>query len=111
MAAKIIALIVTLVASLAAGVFVFLGILVAMNGYSESDASYGLIAYVALALLVSLLMGISAFLLTGRLIKSEFGPATAVLIASVAFSLLGATLKGVCGLVGIGVAEFVRVNF
>lgn len=110
MAPKTIALVVTMFANLAAGAFVFFGILIAMNGYSESDASFGLVAYAGLAFLVSLLMGISAFLLTGRLMKHEFGPAAAVMIATLVFSVLGAVLKGICGLLGVGVAEFVRMN-
>ncbi|MGE3468352.1 MAG: hypothetical protein AB7J13_15640 [Pyrinomonadaceae bacterium] len=111
MAPKLIAFIVTLLANLAIGVVVFFGVLVTMNGYSESDAIYGLVAYGVLSFLVSIFMAASAFFLSGLLIKRKINTLAAVAIAIVALSVLGAGLKLVCGLVGVGVAEFVRTSF
>nr|MBA3352879.1 hypothetical protein [Blastocatellia bacterium] len=56
MAIKITAFLLTLLINIAVGVAVFLFMLLAMNGYSESDATYGLGAYIVLAVIVTLLM-------------------------------------------------------
>jgi hypothetical protein len=111
MGPPIIAFIPTFLINLAAGVVIFFGILVAMNGYSESDAMYGLGTYGLLAFLVTLAMSLLAALLTRRLRKREFRAVSAVLIAVAIFSLIGIVLKVICSIIGVGVAEFVRVNF
>ena len=80
MAAKIAALMVTLAAGLAAGVAILFFMLVAMNGYSEGDATWGLGAYVVLAFVANISMGLAAYFVTGRLIKREYGPVVASLI-------------------------------
>jgi hypothetical protein len=49
MAAKIIAFIVTLLLNIAIGVVVFFMMLMGMNGFSESDANYGFVTYIVLA--------------------------------------------------------------
>ena len=111
MAAKIIAALLTLLINVAAGVAVFFVMLLAMNGYNESDAAYGLGAYIVLAVAVTILMTAGAFLTAGYLIRKTFGSVAAVLIAVLVFSVFGAVLKAVCGLIGVGIAEFVRVNY
>jgi O-antigen/teichoic acid export membrane protein len=111
MGAKIAALLVTLTAGLAGGVAILFFMLVAMNGYSESDATWGLGIYILLALVASVSMGFVAFFVTGRLIKREFSSVIASLITIAIFSLVGFGLEIVSSLIGVGIAEFVRVKF
>mgnify|MGYP003594548966 CR=1 FL=1 len=111
MTSKIVAFILTLTLSLAAGTVVLLFLLIAMNGYSESDAMWGLGVYALLAFAVSVLMGFGAFLATGSLQKRQYGAFPSVLISVILFTVIGSIADGVCALIGVGVAEFVRVNF
>ena len=111
MTAKIAAFLITLLVNIAIGVLVFFFMLIAMNGYSESDATYGLGAYIVLALLVSFLMGLCATAVTQVLLKRNFRPLRAVSISIAAFSFVGIGLEVVCVLIGVLTAEFVRVNY
>ena len=111
MATKIITFALTFLVNATIGVAVFFMLLVAMNGYSESDATYGLVTYIVLALLVSLSMGIAAFFTVGALVRRQFHSFVALLIAVVSFSTVGLVLKAISALFGVGVAELVRVNF
>lgn len=111
MAAKITAFALTLLINIAIGVVLFFFMLVLMNGFSGSDAEPGLIAYVVLGLIVSVLMGTAAFLLTTFLMKKDMKGAVAALIAVPIFSIVGGALKAVCAFIGIGIAEYVRVNY
>ena len=111
MTPKIISAIVTFLINIAIGVVVFAGMIVAMNGYGESDATWGIGAFILLALIVTLLMSIGAFLVAGQLTKKQFGAVSASIIAILIFSIVGGVLKFICSLIGVGVAEFVRVKF
>jgi hypothetical protein len=111
MAPKIIACLLTLAANVVAGLGVFFAMLIVMNGYSEADAMFGIVAYVVLAVLVTILMSVSALLLTHKLQKREFSGVAAASIAVLVFVVSGAVLKMICGLIGVGVAEFMRVNY
>ena len=108
---KIIACLLTLVANVVAGLCVFFVMLIAMNGYSENDATFGLVTYVVLALLVTILMSVSAVLLVRTLQKRKFSGLSAAIIAVLVFSATGAVLKVIFGLLGVGIAEFIRVNY
>jgi hypothetical protein len=109
--AKIISFLLTLAVNAAAGVVVFFGMVVAMNGYHESDATYGIAAYVVLAAAVTLGMGGLAALATHLLEKRGFRAWVAVLVSAAAFSAIGIVLKLICSIIGVGIAEFVRVNY
>ncbi len=111
MAPKLISFFLTLAVNVAAGVVVFAGLIIAMNGYSESDATYGLAAYVVLAAAVTLMMSGLAALTTHLLQKREFRAWSAVLISVLIFAFAGAILKFVTSLIAVGIAEYVRVNF
>ena len=111
MPAKILTALVTLLINVAIGVVIFFFLLLAMNGYSESDATYGFGAYVVLALIVSLLMSTCGALLVHILMKRNFRGWTAALIAIPLFSLIGGGLKIVCSIAGVAIAEYVRVNY
>lgn len=111
MGSKIGAFLITLVINVASGVAVFFFMLLAMNGYSESDASYGLVTYIVLALFVSLLMSIGAAAAVHLLMKREFRGMVSALIAMPIFSVVGAGLTIVCSIIGVAIAEFVRTNY
>jgi hypothetical protein len=111
MAAKIAALVITLLINIGIGVAVFVFMLVAMNGFSESDAEWGLGVYIVLALIVSVAMGTLAFFGVGFLMKKGLNGAVAALIAVPVFSVIGGVVKVVCGFIGIAVADYVRVNY
>jgi hypothetical protein len=111
MVPKIAAFVITFLTCVVIGVAVFLVMLMGMNGYHESDATYGLATYGLLGFGISILMALLAALATGKLIKRDFNSLLAVFISIVVFSIIGGVLKGVCCIIGIGVSEFVRVNF
>ena len=111
MTAKIAVALLTFVINVAVGIAVFFLLLVGMNGYSESDATSGLVTYIVSALLVSILMAVAAFVTAGMLVRRQFGSFIAALIAIVSFVVVGVILKALCALVAVGVAEAVRMNF
>ena len=111
MGAKITALVLTGLVNLVVGAVLLLFLLVAMNGYSESDATPGLLVYVVLALLTAGVMGVASLMLVGFLAKRKYSGLTGGLISITIFSILGTGLILLSSLVGVGVAEYVRVNY
>jgi hypothetical protein len=111
MAAKLAALFITLICNVVIGVVVFFLMLIAMNGFNESDAEKGLIAYVTFALIVTLAMTAGAYLLTAHLLRRDLSGAVAALIAVPVFTVVGGGLKLLGSVIGIAVAEYVRVNY
>jgi hypothetical protein len=111
MGPAITAFILTFLANIAAGVVIFLIMLIAMNGYSESDAMYGFGVFIICAVLITFMMSLIAAMLVVRLQKREFRAFSSVFIATAIFSVTGIVLKVICSVVGVVVAEFVRVNF
>ena len=111
MPAKILTALATLLIYVSIGVVIFFFMLLAMNGYSESDATYGLGAYIVLALIVSLIMSLCAALLAHIFMKRNFRGWTSALIAVPLFSVIGGGLKIVCSIVGVAIAEYVRVHY
>lgn len=106
-ASALLAAIVNIMLGIAIGFF----LLVAMNGYSESDAQYGLTVYVILAIIVTLLMAGSAFVITKKLFENQWHGVLAALVSVTAATIFGAILKMICSIIGIAVSEVVRVNF
>ncbi len=111
MGAKLAALLITLLLSIALGMVVLAFMIIAMNGYSESDATWGLGVFAGLALIIASVTSVSAFFFAGALVKKEFSPLLAALIAIPLFTIAAVVLEIVACLIGIGVAEFVRVNY
>lgn len=111
MAVKIAAFLITLVLNAAAGVVMFFFLIVALNGFQGSDAEYGIIAYIAAAVLVSLIMATGAAIGAHIFKKRGLHGAAAVAIPAVVLSAIGAGLKFVCAIIGIAVADYVRVNY
>jgi tetrahydromethanopterin S-methyltransferase subunit C len=111
MAAKITTFILTFLLNVAIGVAIFFFLLLAMNGFTESDASYGLGTYIVSAFLVSLSMATIAVVIVGTMTKRQFRAVGAAAMAVFGFALLGGVLKIGCAVIGLFVAEFVRVNY
>ncbi len=111
MAAKIIAALVTLILNNAVGVVVLATMIIAMNGFRESDATWGLGVFVVMAIVCAVVMALGAFFLAGFLTKKQYGSIATAIIPILVFSAVGAGLEVVSGLIGVGVAEFVRVNY
>jgi hypothetical protein len=111
MNAKISALLVTMVLNIVAAVVIFIILLIVMNGYSESEAGWGLLAFILLAAITAAVMSAAAFRVAGFLTKRAYKGITAVLITTPIFTLLGLALEAACAAAGILVAELVRTNF
>ena len=111
MAAKIAALLITLLLGIALGVVVLAFMIVAMNGYSERDAAWGIGVFAGLALIIASVTSVLAFFFAGTLIKKEFSPLLAASIPIPVFTTAALILEIFACLIGIGVAEFVRVNY
>ena len=111
MASKVTAFLLTFIVNIIAGIFILFMMLVGMNGYSESDAQWGLIAYIVLTIAITVLMSLGAVLVVGTMVRRQFSAAVAVLTAVPAFSAIGIVLEIVSSLIGVGIAEFVRVNY
>lgn len=109
MAAKLVSLFITFILCIAIGVVVCATMLVAMNGYSESDSTWGLVTFVVLAFAVSL--SLSAFFPAGTLQKKQNSPIAASIISIPVLSIVGLGLEIISSLIGVGVAEFALVNY
>lgn len=111
MAVKLVSLFITFKLCIAFGVVVLATMLMAMNGYSESDSTWGIGTFILLAFAVSLLMALSSFFLAGKLIEKQYSSVAASIISILIFSIVGLVLEIVSSLIGVGVSEFVRVNY
>ena len=110
MGAKIAVFILTTAVCLAAAVVLFFGMILAMNGYSESNAVWGMSAYATLAVLTAMLAGGGAVLVRARL-AAKFSSFLAVLFSVLLCSVAGIVVETVCSIFGILVAELARTNF
>ena len=111
MAAKLSSLFITFILCIAIGIVVLATMLIAMNGYNGNDASWGLGLFVVLAIVISILMALASYFLTGFLSKKQYKTVAAIILPTLAFSIIGAVLQIIASLVGVAVAEFVRVNY
>ncbi len=111
MAARIITFLLTFIAHVTVGVVILAVMVMAMNGYSESDAMWGFGTYIVLAFAITLVMSILAAFLVNRLQDRKFHTAVAVIITVAAFSIIGIVLNVISGFIGVIAAEIVRVNF
>jgi len=105
---KAAAALLTLVFTTGAGVVVLVFMLIAMNGFSESDATWGIIGYLVLALILTVLATIAASSLAGRFFDRNMHGALAALLAAVICSVVAAGLVAVSGFVGAAIAEILR---
>jgi hypothetical protein len=111
MAPKIIAAIITLLINIGAGIALFFFLILALNGYHENDAVYGLGAFAIVAGLVTISTTAAAFVAAHQLIRNNFKSLNAALLATLVFSILGAVLIMFGVILGVGVAHFVSLNY
>lgn len=111
MAVRIAAALITLGFHIAVAVVVLVFMLVIMNGFSESDAQWGIYAYIGLAVVITLVMTAAAALIANRLGKRELHGVLVTLISAGAASAVGAALVSVSGFVGVVIADIVRRKF
>ena len=110
MPAKIITFLSILIINVAIGAgFVFL-LALALNGFSERDASYGFGIFIVGGLLISLLTATCGIFLLKFLLKKEWNAPLAVLLSVIGFAALGFVLKVVIFFIAILVANFVRTS-
>lgn len=111
MPAKIASLIITILLNIAVAIVVFAFMIIAMNGYSESDAAWGLGVYTLLSVIVSALSAIGAYFLNGALVKKQFSLLLSASVAVPVCTIVAIALEIIVALIGVGVAELVRVYF
>ena len=111
MTAKIFASVITLVLNAVLAVVVFFFLLLAMNGYSESDAETGLIVYVVLAVLSAILAAALSAWVVSMMTRRRFVASSSAVIAVPVCTALGAGLIVASALIAVLIVEYVRVNY
>jgi hypothetical protein len=109
--AKIISALATIAITVGSAVVIFFFMLLAMNGFHESDATWGLGTYIVLALAITICSGIAAFSGVHLLAKRKFSGPVAAIISIGICSIAGVTAQLVSSAVGIAIADFVRRNY
>ena len=110
-ATKVIALFLTLAANLAAGAIIFIFMLIAMNGFSESDAGWGLGLFIVLTLGIAVFTGFLTVLGVDYLIRKSFSKVMAIILPVILCTIAGVIAEMISSLIGIAVADFVRRNY
>lgn len=98
----------TLLANFLVSMAITVILLIVMNGYNQSDAYYGLLTYIFLSTVITMASGYFAFKFTGRLAKRNTHVVVDLLVVVIGLSILGALLKTVSSMIGLGVAEVAR---
>jgi len=102
---------IALVLNLAFLLFAAFFLLVALNGYNESDGLPGLIVFGVLAIIARIVFAILSVFAYHKLVAREFGAFVAALLSIVPAWIVCSIVICIAGLIGVGVAEFVRVNY
>lgn len=108
MGAKLAAAMITSFFSFAAMVVMTAFSLLAMNGFSEREANYGLIVFWILGSIGVLILFAAAFVVVPRLVNRGYGGAAAAAIVAVGGMVLGGVYSIVLTFVCIGVALITR---
>lgn len=111
MTAKIISAILTLIAVAGAAAFLFIMLLVALNGFHGSDANYGVSAYTILSAVNVIAMTAAAFVLTGILIKREFKCWVAGLISVPVLTIVGIVFELVILFISVLITDIASKHF
>ncbi|MFL6467789.1 MAG: hypothetical protein ACJ72Z_07505 [Pyrinomonadaceae bacterium] len=108
MTAKVAAFLITLVLTVILAIIGFIVLVLALNGYSESDATYSFGAYGIFAFLIVFAMAALAGGIVHLLLQKEFKTAGAASTAIIAASAVGLVAIFICIVIGIGIAEYFR---
>lgn len=111
MAPKLIAAILTALILLTSAAVIFMMMLIGMNGFSGSDASWGMGAYVAMTLIIVLISAFAAWFGTGYFVGREMNSILAVIIPVAILSLLAVVLEVAAAFAGVIIADIVRTKF
>lgn len=112
MAAKIISFLITFGINLATAFALLFFMLLAMNGFSESDAVWGIYAFIALGFLIAAISAfLCVFLLNYLKNKRNFSALAAAAISVVIFIAAGAVLNFAAFFFGIIIADIKRTHF
>jgi len=106
---KLIPFMITGLMNIGVGVVLFFLLLLGMNGYSEQQATPGLITFIIWVLLVSLLTSISSVVLTSFLTtKKSMNFWIAALISILVFVIVGGVVDFIGWFISIFVTEALR---
>ncbi len=108
MGAKVAAFLISLVISVILAVVGFVVLILALNGYDESDATYSFGAYGIFAFLLVFALAAIAGGIAHLLLAREFKSASTVMIAVLIAGALGIVAFFICIVIGILLAEYFR---
>ncbi|HSK70771.1 MAG TPA: hypothetical protein VK892_03680 [Pyrinomonadaceae bacterium] len=106
---KIGAFLLTATANLGIGIILFFFLIIALNGYSESQATPGLILFIVWILFFSLAAAVfSFFTVTFLTKKKSFSPFAAAVFSTIGFVFIGGILDFIGIFAAIGLIEVLR---
>lgn len=108
---KYVVAIIVFLTAFAIGVSVGLFLLVALNGVHGSDGRWGIWCYSLLSFSLTFLLTYKAFVTTRRFVEQGKHPAFVGFLVVTAAIIVSLVAKSIFLLIGVGVAEFARVNF
>ena len=106
---RITVFVVTAIIEFAAAVFGLFVLLLGLNGFSERQATPGLIFYIVFCLVSSLVISFLATIAAKTIVNKQWlGKAAAAIVSIVLTSMIGVTLVVVAVFAGFILAEFLR---
>lgn len=108
MGAKVAAFLITLVLMVILAVVGFVVLIIALNGYNESDATYSFGAYAIFAFLLVFAFACVAGGVTHLLLAKEFAGKSAAMIGILIGVVVGFIGLFICIVIGILIAEYFR---
>ncbi len=110
MAAKIITFLLILLINLAVGLAMLFFMVLALNGFSESDANYAFLIFIIGGVFISVLTAIAGVFLLNFLTNRNWNLILSIIFSVAAFSILSFLINIVIWFAGIFAAEFVRTS-
>ena len=107
---KVASFVLTLVADVIIGVLILVFLLIAMNGFGERVATWGLAVYVILAVFISILSSTAAYFFSARMIARGKSAVMSVLLISGVCVAIGLVGEVISGFVGVVIAEIMRTK-
>jgi|SRR5436190_15801758 len=107
MAAKVISALISFLILAAVGIVAGFFLLVALNGFGERDAMWGLGTYVLLVLVIAAGMSFAAVLIVGAFAKRQVGQVMSIVITGPICVVVGTILIFVSTIVAAGVTNIV----
>jgi len=111
MGAKIAAFLISVVLVIAIAVLGLFFLLIALNGYSESDVTYGFAAFGILSFLAALVSGAIAAAIAHLMTRREFKAFGSILAGVATAFVFGVVAIVVTSGLAVGITEYARNNF